>query len=226
MHPSTMSAVPAPRIALPVPPLCLLVPQITSGRCILCVLSQLCRGTRSGSFAAERARPTSCRWSRERGRERNRLAPGSLFLQPLLGRPWGSGTCSSVNELVPKPAFPNRGVSTPLCFAGGNGAFSRSPQLLAFVEMVKRGNKRFFGCIRELTAPLLLLPGRGLLGAGVTGTSLGAEPSSVLSLSEPGKAKRGRAAHEVSFSALCRLLLCFFLNSGLFALCYAPFPLA
>lgn len=39
-----------------------------------------------------------------------------LPLQPLLGRPRGSRARSCSEELVPKPAFPNCGVSAPAVF--------------------------------------------------------------------------------------------------------------
>lgn len=80
--------------------------------------------------------------------------------------------------------------------------------------------------------------GRGLLAAGVAGTSPGDKPGCrsrpvgsnlpSSSRSARGEAKRGRDAHEVSFSALCCLLVFIFLNSGLFAFFFSPpsFPLA
>lgn len=67
------------------------------------------------SLAAKRLVSTSCRWSREGGREQSRLAPSSR-LPALLGRPRGSGARSCIKELVPKPAFPNRSVSAPAVF--------------------------------------------------------------------------------------------------------------
>lgn len=74
------------------------------------------------------------------------------------------------------------------CFAGENGASSRSLQLLAFVE-IKAINQLFLRCIRLLRAfrkeagalkssqPLSgSRQGRGSLGAGVAGTSPGDKP--------------------------------------------------
>lgn len=53
----------------------------------------------------------------ELGRGKGAKPLGSrLPLQRLPGRPRGSGARSCIKELVPKPTFPNRGVSAPAVF--------------------------------------------------------------------------------------------------------------